>query len=82
MKIDIGTTVPYEGTKEQCFFYILEQCNNITKSIVFIELNSEHLQIRCPLSGDYLYIYSTLDELIWLHNMFIKYDWYKVTQRN
>ena len=79
LTIFTNTTVPYEfKTKEQCMYYIKERAMNIKKSLRFVEMDNEHLTVRCPLSGDYLEITGTVEELDWLHAELSKRGWYRV----
>jgi hypothetical protein len=53
---------------------------NVTKDFVIknlTEKDNEHLQVRCPLSGEYLEILGTIEELEWLHRELRKGNWYK-----
>ena len=42
-------------------------------------MDNEHLMVRCPLSGDYLEITGTIEELNWLHAELTKRKWYRIT---
>lgn len=49
----------------------------LKKSLRLVEKDSEHLTIRCPLSGDYLEIVGEKDDLEWLDNELRKQGWYR-----
>lgn len=73
-----NTTVPYEfKTKEQCMYYIKERAMNIKKSLRFVEKDTGHLCVRCPVSGDYLEIYGEQFDIDWLHRNLSKHQWYR-----
>lgn len=74
MLIFTDTYVPYEfDNKQDCFKYIENRCMNIKKCLRLIEKDNEHLIVRCPLSGDYLDVYGTEEELKWLDTqLFVK----------
>ena len=76
-----NTTVPYEfKTKEQCMYYVKERAMNIKKSLRFVEKDTGHLCVRCPVSGDYLEIYGKPAEIEWLDNELGLQDWYRPTR--
>lgn len=79
MTIFTGTYIPYEyNNKHECLRYVESRCHDIKKSLRFIEMDSEHLTVRCPLSGDYLDILGTPEELNWIHAELTKRNWYRI----
>ena len=79
MVIINDTYIPYEyDDKFECLKHVESRCHGIKKSLRFIEKDNEHLTVRCPLSGDYLEILGTPEELDWLHNELIKKRWYRM----
>lgn len=79
MTIVNDTYIPYEyDDKFECLKHVESRCHGIKKSLRFIEKDNEHLTVRCPLSGDYLEILGTPEELDWLHNELIKKRWYRM----
>jgi hypothetical protein len=79
MTIFNDTFLPYEFNKQDTLKYIEERCHGIKKSLRFIEIDNEHLVVRCPLSGDYLDITGDPVELQWLHNELLRKRWYRTT---
>ena len=80
MVIISDTYVPYEfDDRRKCFDFIVERCHNLKKSLRFVEMDNEHLTVRCPLSGDYLDVVGTQSELDWLHCELTKRQWYRTT---
>jgi hypothetical protein len=78
MTIINDTYIPYEyNEKVDCLKHIESRCHGIKKSLRFIEKDSEHLCVRCPLSGDYLDILGSEEELDWLHNELRRRKWYR-----
>ena len=78
MTIFTGTFLPYEYvSKYDALWHIESRCQGIHKSLRRIEKDSEHLTVRCPLSGDYLEITGTEAELNWLDKELQKRDWYR-----
>ena len=79
MTIITDTYIPYEfQNKMDCLKHIESRCHNLKKSLRFVEIDNEHLTVRCPLSGDYLEIVGTTDELNWLHAELTKRRWYRL----
>lgn len=79
MTIFNDTFIPYEFDKHNTLQYIEERCHGIKKSLRFIEIDNEHLVVRCPLSGDYLDITGDAVELQWLHHELMRRRWYRLT---
>lgn len=78
MTIHSGTYIPYEyPNKLECLKHVESRCHGLKKSLRFIEKDNEHLTVRCPLSGDYLEITGTPEELNWLNNELRKRNWYR-----
>ena len=78
MIIFTETYIPYEyESKHDTLKYIESRCHGIKKSLRFIEKDNEHLTVRCPLSGDYLDILGSEEDLNWLHNELRKRKWYR-----
>ena len=49
------TYIPYEFANiNNALKHIVSRCHNIKRSLRLVEMNKEHLLVRCPLSGDYL----------------------------
>ena len=80
MEIFIDTTVPYKfDSLEKCYKYVILRCHNIKKSLRFIEKDTEQLCVRCPVSGDYLEIFGTAEEINSLDKLLSKNNWYRIT---
>ena len=69
MTIITDTFIPYEYDRQGCLKYIESRCQGLKKALRLIEKDSEHITVRCPLSGDYLDILGSTDELEWLDSM-------------
>ena len=69
MTIITNTFIPYDfDNKRKCLEYVESRSHGLKNSMRLIEKDTEHLTIRCPVSGDYLDIVGTTSELEWLHN--------------
>ena len=78
MTIITDTYIPYEfDNKMDCLKHIENRCHGLKKSLRFVEMDNEHLCVRCPLSGDYLDVVGSVDDLNWLHAELSKRNWYR-----
>ena len=79
MTIFTDTYIPYEfDNKFDCLKHIESRCHNLKKALRFIEIDNEHLRVRCPLSGDYLDIIGKPDEINWIHAELTRREWYRI----
>lgn len=79
MIIYTETYVPYEYTnKFEVLKHVESRCHGIKKSLRFVEKNEGHLMVRCPLSGDYLDVLGSQEEIDWLDNELRRKNWYRV----
>lgn len=80
MTIFTGDYTPYEyANRFETFKYVKSRAQALKKSLRLVEKDNEHLTIRCPLSGDYLEITGSKEDLEWLDNELSKGDWYRTT---
>lgn len=78
MTIFTGTFVPYEfEDKRLALHYVVQRCHNLKKSLRLVDKDTEHIEVRCPVSGDYLEITGDPSELEWLHSELIRREWYR-----
>ena len=78
MTIFTDTYIPYEfEDKHACLKHVEDRCQGIKKALRKVEKDSEHLRVRCPLSGDYLDIVGTNEELTWLDTMLMVRQLYR-----
>lgn len=79
MIIITDTFIPYEfETRKQYADYIEERTLKIKHSLRFVEIDDEHLIVRCPVVGDYLEIVGTENEINWLHSELTKRELYRI----
>lgn len=70
--------VPYEfDNKFECFKHLEYRCMNIKNSLRLVEKDNEHLRVRCPISGDYLDVVGTPEELEWIDTQLSVKNWYR-----
>ena len=78
MTIFTGDYTPYHYvSRYETFNYVKSRAQGLKKSLRLVEKDSEHLTIRCPLSGDYLEIVGEKDDLEWLDKELRKQNWYR-----
>ena len=79
MTIFTDTYIPYEfNNRNDCLKYLESRAHNIKKSLRLVEKDNEHLTVRCPLSGDYLDVVGSEEDLIWLDEQLRKRQWYRL----
>lgn len=67
--IDINTFTPYIfENKLDVLRYLNERSYGMRESLKVIEKDSEHLNIRCPLNGEYITILGDAIELEWVYD--------------
>lgn len=73
------TYIPYEyDSVRQVVKHIEDCCHGIKNGLRLIEKDTEHLVVRCPVSGDYLGITATTsEELAKLHNELTRRNLYR-----
>lgn len=80
MTILNNTFIPYEfDMKEGAYAYICERAFFIKKSITLVEADSSHICLRMPVSGDYMDVLGTVQELAWLNQKLQLNRWYRIT---
>lgn len=78
MTIFTGTFIPYEyEDKKDALKHVVSRCQGLKKSLRLIKMDNEHLEVRCPLSGDYLEIVGNEYDINWLHAELTKGKWYR-----
>lgn len=80
MTIFNDTFVPFSfPKKEDCYMYVIDRAHRIKRSLRLVESDNEHLTIRCPLSGDFLDVTGTPQELAWLNHKLSINNWWRIT---
>ena len=65
-------------TPSEAYDYIVA-CLVHRNTLEFIELTNGHLEVRCPFSGEYLYVTGTGAELQRIHKRLLHNGWYRTT---
>ena len=79
MTIITDTYIPYEFDKLNCLKYLESRTCGLRNSLRVVEKDTEHITIRCPMSGDYLDVIGTAEELEWLDDQLQRRNLYKLT---
>ena len=60
--------------------FLEKKCYGIKHSLSRITKDTGHLKVRCPVSGEYIDVFGTEDELNWLDEMLERKELYRTTQ--
>jgi len=75
----IGDTFsPYDFlTWRECCNFLIDKCYGMTRAMTLIEKDKEHLEMRCPLTGEYLTVLASPEDLERIHRTFILQNLYR-----
>lgn len=68
----------WDFTPSEAYDYIVA-CLVDRNTLEFVELKNGHLEVRCPFSGEYLYVTGTDAELQRIHKRLLHNGWYRTT---
>lgn len=57
--------------------YVIDRCCGVIRGLDLIEKNKEHLEVRCPLGGEYLDIVGSEEDLEMIHRTLILQNLYR-----
>lgn len=77
MKIINEDNIEYECNKFQAFKYLKDRCYDLKSSLRFVVKTKGHLMVRCPLTGEYLILNGSNEDIDWLHDQLVKNNWYR-----
>lgn len=82
--IVIGDTfLPYDFNNwRECCNYLIDKCYNMKRAMTLIAKDKEHLELRCPLTGEYLTVLASEDDLEKIHAEFIRQNLYRRDRRS
>lgn len=77
--IVIGDTfLPYDFNNwRECCNFLIDKCYGMKRGMTLVNRDKEHLEMRCPLTGEYLTILSSPENLEKIHNQFIIQNLYR-----
>lgn len=75
----IGDTfVPYDFTNwRECCNFLIDKCYGMKRAMTLIKRDKEHLEMRCPLTGEYLTVLASPENLELIHRQFILMNLYR-----
>lgn len=75
----IGDTfLPYDFLNwRECCNYLIDKCYGMKRAMTLVERDKEHLELRCPLTGEYLTVLASADHLEKIHTTFILQNLYR-----
>lgn len=75
----IGDTfLPYDFlTWRECCNFLIDKCYGMTRAMTLVEKDEEHLELRCPLTGEYLTVLASEEDLEHIHTTFILQNLYR-----
>jgi hypothetical protein len=80
----IGDTfTPYDFlTWRECCNFLIDKCYGMTKAMTLVKKDKEHLEMRCPLTGEYLTVLGSTEDLEHIHRTFILQNLYRPYRRS
>lgn len=75
----IGDTfLPYDFMNwRECCNYLIDKCYGMKRAMTLIKKDKEHLELRCPLTGEYLTVLASEENLENIHRVFILQNLYR-----
>ena len=61
----------------ECCNFLIDKCYGMTKAMTLIQKDKEHLEMRCPLTGEYLTVLASTEDLERIHRTFILQNLYR-----
>lgn len=57
--------------------FLIDKCYGLKRAMRLTEKDKEHLEMRCPLTGEYLTVLGSEDDLENIHRLFILHNLYR-----
>ena len=75
----IGDTYsPYDFlTWRECCNFLIDKCYGMKAAMTLLVKDKEHLDLRCPLTGEYLTVLASTEDLERIHRTFILQNLYR-----
>lgn len=80
----IGDTfLPYDFNNwRECMNFLIDKCYGIKRAMTLITRDKEHLELRCPLTGEYLTVLASTENLERIHTQFIIQNLYRLCKHS
>lgn len=74
----IGDTfLPYDFFSwQECCNFLIDKCFGMKRGMRLLKKDSEHLEMRCPLTGEFLTVLASPEDLERIHTTFILQNLY------
>lgn len=70
--------VPYDFNNwRECVNFIIDKCYGVKRGLTLIEKDKEHLEVRCPLTGEYMTILGSDETIERVHTQLILQNLYR-----
>ena len=57
--------------------FLIDKCYGMKRAMTLLSKDKEHLEMRCPLTGEYLTVLGDEDDLEYIHTTFILQNLYR-----
>lgn len=72
------TFVPYDFFNwQECANFLIDKCYGMKRAMILVEKDKEHLDLRCPLTGEYLTVLGSELDLTRVHQVLIRQNLYR-----
>lgn len=80
----IGDTFsPYDFLSwRECCNFLIDKCYGVTRGMTLLKKDKEHLEMRCPLTGEYLTVLASTEDLERIHRTFILQNLYRLDKHS
>lgn len=69
---------PYDFRNwRECVNFLIDKCYGIKRGMTLVEKDKEHLELRCPLTGEYLTVLASEANLEKVHQQLILQNLYR-----
>lgn len=69
---------PYDFNNwRECTNFIIDKCYGVKRGLSLIEKDKEHLELRCPLTGEYMTVLGSAETIERVHTNLIVQNLYR-----
>lgn len=74
--------LPYDFFNwRECCNFLIDKCYGMKRAMILIAKDKEHLEMRCPLTGEYLTVLASPEDLERINRTFILQNLYRPDKR-
>ena len=75
--------LPYDFMHwRECCNFLIDKCYGMKRAMILIQKDKEHLELRCPLTGEYLTVLASAEDLECIHRVFILQNLYRLCKHS